>query len=147
MRKLIFMTIIVLTAVAALVAFATEAPEAPEAQKVPEKITIDACADTKAAVEFPHKAHFELTTCVDCHHTSEGLTAETAADMTVETCASCHVEPEKAETPICSQKSTKKNPYHIKCLGCHKADKKENAETKAPTKCTACHPKPAEAAE
>lgn len=134
MRKLFLMTIIVLTAVVAMFAFGGE---------VPENITIDACADVKAPVEFPHKAHFELTTCVDCHHTSEGLTAETAKDMDVATCASCHVEPEKAETPICSEKSTKKNPYHILCITCHKAEKKENAETKAPTKCTACHPKPA----
>ena len=133
MRKLFLMTIIVLTALAALVAFATE---------VPENITIDACADTKTAVEFPHKAHFENAACVDCHHSEEGLTAETAADMKVATCASCHVEPEKAETPKCSEKSTKKNPYHIRCLGCHKDTKKENADTKAPTKCTACHPKP-----
>jgi len=134
MRKLFLMTIIVLTAVAALFAFGSE---------VPEKITIDACADKKAPVEFPHKAHFELTTCVDCHHTSEGLTAETAKDMEVDACAVCHVEPEEAETPKCSEKSKKKNPYHIKCIGCHKAEKKENAETKAPTKCTACHPKEA----
>jgi hypothetical protein len=140
MRKLFLMTIIVLTAVVAMFAFGTEVPEVPE---VPEEITIDACADTKAAVEFPHKAHFELTTCVDCHHTSEGLTAETVADMKVDACSVCHVEPEKAETPLCSEKSSKKNPFHIKCVGCHKAEKKENAETKAPTKCTACHPKPA----
>jgi hypothetical protein len=141
MRKLFLMTIFVLTALAALVAFATEVPE------VPENITIDACADTKTAVEFPHKAHFELAACVDCHHTSEGLTAETTKDMEVATCASCHVEPEKAETPICSEKSSKKNPYHIRCIGCHKEYKKEHADTKAPSKCTACHPKPAADAE
>ena len=131
MRKLFLMTIIVLSAVAALVAFA----------EIPEDITIDDCADTKSAVAFPHKAHFEFAACVDCHHTSEGLTAETAADMKVATCASCHVEPEKAETPKCSEKSTKSNPYHISCIGCHKTYKKEHADTTAPTKCAACHPK------
>ena len=140
MRKLFLMTIIVLTALVALVALADEQPAA-ETTAIPENITIDACADTKAAVEFPHSAHFELAACVDCHHTSEGLTAETAADMEVATCASCHVEPELAETPKCSEKSTKKNPYHITCITCHKAAKKENAETTAPTKCAACHPK------
>lgn len=132
MRKLFLMTIIVLSALAALVAFATE---------VPEDIVIDVCADTKAPVAFPHKAHFELAACVDCHHTSEGLTAETAADMEVASCASCHVEPEDAETPLCSEKSTKKNPYHINCITCHKTYKKEHADTTAPTKCAACHPK------
>jgi len=138
MRKLFLMTIIVLTALAALVAFGTEVPEETE---IPETITIDGCKDTKSAVEFPHKAHFELTECVTCHHTSEGLTAETVAKMEVATCGSCHNEPEKAETPVCSEKSLKKNPYHISCVGCHKATKKENADTKAPSKCTACHPK------
>ncbi len=141
MRKLFLTTIIVLTALAAFVAFGTEAPEAPEAPKVPENITIDGCKDAKSAVEFPHQAHFELAACVDCHHTSEGLTAETVAEMEVGTCGSCHIEPEDAETPLCSEKSSKKNPYHITCMGCHKATKKENADTKAPTKCTACHPK------
>ena len=144
MRKLFLMTLIVTTALVALVAFADEAPEAAEATAVPETITLDACADTKAAVEFPHKAHFELAACVDCHHTSEGLTAETVADMEVALCSACHLEPEEAETPKCSEKSSKKNPFHITCVGCHKATKKEDAETTAPTSCKACHPKPAE---
>lgn len=130
MRKLILLAIIALSAVA-IMAIA----------EVPEDIVIDACADAKTPVAFPHKAHFEFAACVDCHHTSEGLTAETVADMTVETCGSCHIEPEDADTPLCSEKSTKKNPYHINCIGCHKEFKKENAETTAPTKCTACHPK------
>ena len=132
MRKFILMTVLAMSAVA-LVAIATE---------VPENMTLAACQDKKAAVEFPHKAHFEYATCVDCHHTSEGLTAETMATMEVATCASCHVKPEKAETPLCSEKSLKKNPYHLNCVVCHKADKKENPETKAPTKCNQCHPKP-----
>ena len=144
MRKLFLLTIVVFTALAALVAFATDPPEAPA---LPENITIDFCADTKAAVEFTHKAHFEYATCVDCHHTTEGLTVENFADMEIATCASCHVKPEKAETPICSEKSTKKNPYHINCIVCHKAHKKEHADTTAPTKCTGCHPKPAEEAK
>ena len=132
MRKLFLMTIIVLTALAALFAFATE---------VPETLVIDGCKIEKSAVDFPHKAHFELATCIDCHHTSEGLTAETVADMEVDQCALCHAEPELEETPKCSDKSTKTNPYHILCIKCHKDTKKENAETTAPTKCTACHPK------
>ena len=144
MRKLFLLTIVVLSALAAFFVFATEAPEAPA---IPENITIDYCADTKAAVEFTHKAHFEYAACVDCHHTSEGLTAENACEMTVATCASCHVKPEKAETPKCSEKGMKTNPYHINCVVCHKAHKKEHADTTAPTKCTACHPKPAKEAK
>ena len=109
--------------------------------EVPEDIVIDGCQADKAPVAFPHKAHFEYAACVDCHHTSEGLTAETVADMTVETCASCHAEPEAAETPSCKEKSLKKNPYHISCVGCHKEYIKEHADSVAPKKCTACHPK------
>ena len=132
MRKIFLVALAVLAVSTALVALA----------EIPENITIDACAVAKAPVEFPHKAHFELTDCVTCHHTSEGLTLETAADMEVASCGSCHIEPEKAETPLCSEKSLKKNPYHISCVGCHKETKKENADTTAPTKCTDCHPKP-----
>ena len=132
MRKFFLIGLFVIATSATLVAFAGE---------IPENITIDGCKDAKAAVEFPHKAHFEAAACVDCHHTSEGLTAETAAEMEIATCFSCHAEPEEAETPVCSDKSTKTNPYHIACIGCHKAYKKENADTTAPTKCTACHPK------
>lgn len=134
MRKLVLTGLLVLLSSVALVALAEDA-------KVPETITIDDCAKKKAAVEFPHKAHFAVTDCVTCHHTSEGLTLETVADMTVATCGSCHNEPEKAETPKCSEMSAKKNHYHIGCIGCHKEHKAENADTKAPTKCNDCHPK------
>jgi len=132
MRKLFLLIIIVLTALAALVAFAAE---------VPETVVIDGCKVKKSAVEFPHKAHFELAACVDCHHTAEGLTAETVADMEVDHCALCHAEPENAETPNCTDSSSKTNPYHILCVGCHKDTVKEKADSPAPTKCTACHPK------
>ena len=111
MRKYALTGMFVLAMTAALVALAAD---------VPETITIKECADKKAPVEFPHKAHFELAACVDCHHTSEGLTAETAATMDVATCGSCHIDPEKAETPKCSEMSAKKNPYHIGCIDCHK---------------------------
>ena len=134
MRKLVFTGLLVLLATAALVAVAEEA-------KVPENITIDDCADKKAAVEFPHKAHFEVSDCGTCHHTQEGLTAETVAEMAVEKCGGCHNEPEKAETPKCSEMSSKKNPYHLLCITCHKDYVKENADSKAPTKCNDCHPK------
>jgi len=134
MSRFIVLSALAIMALATLVAFAD----------VPETITIDGCMDTKTAVEFPHKAHFEITECVTCHHTSEGLTAENVGEMEVATCGSCHIEPEEEGTPLCSEKSLKKNPYHIVCVTCHKAEKKENPDTTAPKKCTACHPKPAE---
>jgi len=134
MRKIALTGLALVILAAAAVAWAAEPPE---------KITIKDCADKKAPVEFPHKAHFEVTDCVTCHHTSEGLTAETVAKMDVATCGSCHVAPEKAETPKCSEMSAKKNPFHLLCLGCHKEELAKNAELKAPTKCNECHPKPA----
>jgi hypothetical protein len=107
-------------------AFAAEAPEAT---------TIDDCVAKKAAVEFPHAAHFEATECTTCHHTSEGLTADSAGGMEVQACGACHTTPEEATTPECSQMSLKKNPYHIACVGCHKE------ASAGPTKCDDCHPK------
>lgn len=136
MRKFVLTGLVAAAAAFALVAYA---------QDIPETLVIDACAVDKAPVEFPHKAHFEITDCVTCHHEAEGLTLETAATIEVAKCASCHLEPEDAETPLCTEKGSKTNPYHITCMGCHKAMKKEakaaGTEFSAPTKCTACHPK------
>lgn len=99
----------------------------------PETATIDDCVNKKAAVEFPHAAHWEVTECTTCHHTQEGLTADNAEG--VETCGSCHTEPEAAETPKCSEMSLTKNPFHIGCVNCHKE------QAAGPTKCDECHPK------
>jgi hypothetical protein len=108
---------------------------AATAKESPETIVIDDCASKQSPVTFPHKAHQELTQCVTCHHTQEGLTAD--SDMEVKPCSACHLEPEAAETPKCSQMSTRKNPFHIACVGCHK----ESGKDTAPTGCFDCHPK------
>jgi hypothetical protein len=106
---------------------------AATAGEAPEAATIDDCVSKKAAVEFPHKLHFDTIECTTCHHTQEGLTAD--SDMEVELCGACHTTPEAAETPGCSEMSMKKNPYHITCVGCHKE------QAAGPTKCDECHPK------
>ena len=98
-----------------------------------EVISLDGCGEKKAAVEFPHKAHQEVTECTTCHHTAEGLTAD--SDVEVKSCKSCHLNPENAETPSCSEMSMSKNPYHKMCISCHKE------QGKGPTKCNDCHPK------
>ena len=98
-----------------------------------ETFTLDACGEKKAAVTFPHATHAEVAECQACHHSNEGLTAD--SDQKVEKCTACHLKPEKAETPDCASMSAKKNPYHINCIGCHKT------EAKGPTKCNDCHPK------
>lgn len=106
----------------------------------PEKVTIDDCVAKKAAVEFPHGAHVKaIAECKTCHHTQPALTATSGEK--VETCGSCHVTPEKAETPKCSEMSATKNPFHMACVACHKEELAKKADTKAPTKCDQCHPK------
>ena len=99
----------------------------------PDETTIDDCVDRRAAVEFPHKLHFDSMECSNCHHTQEDLSLETSDQA--KACGSCHTEPEKPDTPACSQLSMKKNPFHIRCVACHK----ERAE--GPTKCNECHPR------
>ncbi len=101
------------------------------ANQAPETITINEAAAKKGPVEFPHKAHFAVTACTTCHHTQEGLTADST--MEVEKCSACHLHPESAETPDMSQMSLKKNPFHALCIDCHKK------EAKGPTKCNDCH--------
>jgi Class III cytochrome C family len=111
---------------------------AATAAQAPEKITIDDCVAKKTAVEFPHKAHIDGNiACTTCHHAQEGLTA--TSTMEVQACGACHTTPEKADTPVCSQMSQTKNPFHITCVGCHKEEVKKNADSKAPTKCADCH--------
>lgn len=106
----------------------------------PEKVTIDDCVAKKAAVEFPHSAHVKaIAECKTCHHTQPALTATSGEK--VETCGSCHVTPEKAETPKCSEMSATKNPFHMACVACHKEELAKKPDTKAPTKCDQCHPK------
>jgi hypothetical protein len=112
---------------------------AATAGEAPETTTIDDCVIKKAAVEFPHKMHADELECTTCHHTQEGLTAESTEEVLA--CGGCHNEPEDAETPICSQMSTSKNPFHITCVGCHKEKLAEDEAFAGPTKCTGCHPK------
>jgi len=117
----------------AAVMFATTAKQAPET------ITINECASKKPAVNFPHKAHWKVTECKTCHHAQADLKEGT--DVEVQGCATCHLNPEKAETPSCTEMSSAKNPYHMLCVNCHKEKVKEDAASKAPTKCNDCHAK------
>lgn len=133
MRKF-FVPLAVLALLAGTAVFAATAKDAPE------KITIKDCQAKKVAVEFPHKAHIDRgLACTKCHHNQDDLKA--GGTMEVKGCASCHVTPEKAETPKCGEMSTTKNPFHITCVGCHKEEVAKKADSKAPTKCDQCHPK------
>ncbi len=89
-----------------------------------EVIVIDKAQAKKAPVTFTHKAHQEKNDCVVCHHTAKG-----ADDA--ESCFTCHGQ--NPDIPDPSQMSSKKNPFHIRCVGCHKE------QAAGPTKCKECH--------
>lgn len=130
MRKLA----ITLATVSLLVGLSYATALAVKAKAAPESATIDDCKAKQAAVVFPHKKHIDSKiACDKCHHTQKGLTA--TSNDEVPTCNSCHVKPEKAGTPMCSEMSMKKNPFHIACVSCHKA------QAKGPTGCKDCHKK------
>lgn len=114
---------------------------AANAEQAPEKITLKSCGEKQAPVTFDHKAHGARTECKTCHHNQADLTAATVATLEVTGCTECHLKPEKAETPGCTEMSLTKNIFHIKCVTCHKEAVKADAAVKAPTKCTECHPK------
>ena len=89
-----------------------------------EVIVIDKAQAKKPPVTFPHKAHQETNACVVCHHTAKG-------PDDAESCFKCHGQDPNIPDP--SQMSSKKNPFHIRCVGCHKE------VAAGPTKCKECH--------
>ncbi len=126
-----------IAALAVSVAFLVTA----RAADMPETITLDSCGDKQPAVTFSHAKHAETVKCAECHHTQPDLTADSGGE--VQTCASCHKEPEDPKTPTCSHMSPTKNAFHINCMGCHKDAVKKDASLKgkAPVTCKECHVK------
>ncbi|MGA7616894.1 MAG: cytochrome c3 family protein [Thermoanaerobaculia bacterium] len=123
-----------LMSVAAAFAFLLVTTLASAQQKAPDTVKIDAAAKKQPAVTFPHAQHEKLVkTCDTCHHTNKGLTAANAKD--VKKCSDCHLNPTDAKVPSMAEMSMTKNPFHIKCIGCHKAEKK------GPAMCKDCHKK------
>lgn len=100
----------------------------------PDKIRIDAAAKKQLPVPFDHAAHgTRAKSCDTCHHTQKGLT-KAQADKAVK-CSTCHLDP-KDKAPSMREMSLTKNPFHIRCIACHKAEKK------GPTgACNGCHKK------
>ena len=107
------------------------------AADMPETVMLEGCGTKQPPVAFDHAKHVEGTECASCHHTQPDLTATSGEAAT---CVSCHKDPTD-EAPSCAEMSPKKNPYHIKCMGCHKDSVKKDASLKAPTKCKECHVK------
>lgn len=90
----------------------------------PTKIVIDKCKKKKSGVAFDHTQHSKKLkiACKSCHHKGKN-----------KSCFSCHKGKAKGKVLGCAEMSMKKNPYHVKCAGCHKKMKK------GPRKCKQCH--------
>jgi hypothetical protein len=95
----------------------------------PAEVVIDDAVAKQGPVKFAHAKHAEVS-CTTCHHTNEGLTAD--SDAKVESCSACHLDA-KEGVPSMREMSMSKNPFHDACMSCHKE------KAKGPTKCTECH--------
>ena len=125
MRRLVYFLLLVFTATLALAHY-------------PETIKIDEAQSKQPPVNFEHAKHgTRAKNCGVCHHTQKDLTKEIALanKVDVKKCSTCHLNPAKAEIPSMKEMSMTKNPMHIRCIGCHKEEKK------GPTVCTQCHVK------
>ncbi len=134
-------TAAVLILAAAMVVFAAE-------QTAPDDITIKAgiwTSHTKSAVHLTHKKHAEdyKIACDKCHHVfKDGKNVWKQGDP-VQKCEACHNEPTiegEKKLPPDQQKLNLKIAFHDNCQGCHKEEKKNKPDTKAPITCTGCHP-------
>ena len=102
----------------------------------PGKVKVDVAAKKQPPVIFDHAKHGDtlVKTCDTCHHTNKGLKKEHADTVDVKKCSECHLEPQ-GKVPSMREMSLTKNPMHIRCVGCHKEQKK------GPTVCNQCHKK------
>ena len=104
-----------------------------EAKDPPKVVVIKGCQKTKPPVTFPHELHVKKNKieCKTCHHKE----ADTPCSS-----SKCHASnggKAEGKRPGCAEMSPLKNPFHIRCVGCHK--QKISQSPKAPTKCVECH--------
>lgn len=106
-------------------------------KKPPANIVIKACQKKKTPTKYSHKLHVTKlkkhgVKCKTCHHKKSKVKSCSSAK--------CHAKKQKG-VDSCFSKSTKKNPYHKQCIGCHKKMKGTKGLKNGPTKCKGCHPK------
>ncbi len=97
-------------------------------------VTIDEAKAKQPGVPFDHAKHannIANDACDVCHHTQKGLTQDSTGE--VKTCATCHLDPRDSKIPSSREMSPNRNPFHIRCIGCHKERKS------GPTTCASCH--------
>jgi len=123
MRRSLLLSLVLLTAT---VAFA----------HYPTTLKIAAAAKKQPAVTFDHAKHGDklAKNCGVCHHTQKTLTKEHTNTTDVKKCSGCHLDA-KGKVPSMREMSLTKNPFHIRCMACHKEQKK------GPVACTGCHVK------
>jgi Class III cytochrome C family len=99
----------------------------------PASVTVNEAAKKQPAVTFNHAKHATLVpVCDTCHHTQKGLKKDARADVVK--CSACHLDP-KANVPSMREMNLQKNPFHVRCISCHKTQKK------GPVACSGCHVK------
>lgn len=108
------------------------------AARYPATLKIDEAAKKQPPVVFDHAKHGDkiAKSCDTCHHTQKGLKKEEINKVEVKKCSTCHLDP-KGKIPSMREMSLAKNPMHIRCIACHKEQKK------GPVVCTGCHKKAA----
>jgi hypothetical protein len=115
-------TVVVLALLALVLAMSSAIVLAHE--DMPDVIVIDKAQAKKGPVTFPHEQHGKAFECKVCHHIE-------TADVEPESCFNCHGKDPAIPDPSVS--SSKENPFHILCRGCHQE------QAKGPTKCGECH--------
>lgn len=105
----------------------------------PGTVKVDTAAKKQPPVTFNHAKHGDtlVKSCDTCHHTNKGLTKaqNESGKIDVKKCSECHLDPKDAKVPSMREMSLTKNPLHVRCIGCHKEQKK------GPTVCNKCHVK------
>jgi hypothetical protein len=108
---------------------------------------------TKEAVTFTHEKHIKehKIACGECHHDDKGKPLDLKEGDNVKSCFECHNKPGEIKGKEAKGLSKEEklayhaNALHENCISCHRQYNKDHkdSETKAPQKCTDCHPKKA----
>lgn len=104
---------------------------AVSAKAPPKTVTIKACQKKKPPVAFPHDKHVsQKIDCKSCHHKDKDPKKSATGCST----AGCHAGKAEGKRPGCEEMGSK-NPFHGKCISCHKE------KGKGPKGCADCHKK------